>query len=135
LARYSYGYQLQTHPELSGKFAWGGAFGTQIPSGGPPDLMHFDLGGTRGHWTQSQLPNLGPLYPRASADRGVVDAKSSHTVKVEGSGTLTANINAPPGTDVNVGGKGLFKKTEVNRQVQMTPAKPGAGFSAPVAGF
>jgi hypothetical protein len=54
------------------------------------------------------------------------------TIKVEGSGKLTANINAPKGTDVTLEGGGLFKKTEVSRQAQMAPARPAAG--AAVAG-
>ena len=45
--------------------------------------------------------------------------------KVEGSGTLTANINAPKGTDVTLEGGGIFKKVEVNRQVQMQRARQG----------
>ena len=67
LARLAYGYQLKHRPDLTGKFTWGGAFGTQKPSGGPPDLMHFDLGGYRGHYAQNRIERMGPLYP--SADR------------------------------------------------------------------
>ncbi len=32
-----------------------------------------------------------------------------------------------PGTDVTLGGTGLFKQTQLNKQVQMTPARPAAG--------
>jgi hypothetical protein len=63
LARYALGYQLTHRPDLTGRFTWGGAFGTQRPSGGPPDLMHFDLGGHRGHYVQNRIENLQPLYP------------------------------------------------------------------------
>ena len=66
---------------------------------------------------------------QAQVARDAIDARTVRTVKVQGTGTLTANINAPPGTDVTLGGTGLFKKTEMNRQVQMTPAAPGTGMS------
>jgi hypothetical protein len=60
-ARHSYGEMQARYPELKGRFAWGGAFGTQLGGGGPPDLMHFDLSGDRGHWTQNRMGNLGPM--------------------------------------------------------------------------
>lgn len=61
LARHSYGEMLARYPELRGKFAWGGAFGTQLGGGGPRDLMHFDINGERGRYQQYQLQNLGPV--------------------------------------------------------------------------
>ena len=57
----------------------------------------------------------------------MIDGSNTQNVKVEGTGTLTANINAPKGTDVTLGGGGVFKKLEVNRQVQMMPAQGGIG--------
>jgi hypothetical protein len=60
-ARISKGEQMARYPELNDRFAWGGAFGTQKGGGGPPDLMHFDLSGERGHWTQNQMSKMGPL--------------------------------------------------------------------------
>ena len=135
LARYTYGYQMSQRPDLQ-KFEWGGAFGTQIPSGGPPDLMHFDLGGKRGRaFPENRIEKLGPLYPSGDmADvRKTIDAHSVHTTKVEGSGTLTANINAPRGTDVTLGGSGIFKKTQLNRQVSMEAARPGPGVGSAAA--
>jgi hypothetical protein len=62
---------------------------------------------------------------QAEGDRRSIDRASSHRVQVEGSGKLTANINAPKGTNVSVGGGGIFKKVEVNRQVQMENASRG----------
>jgi len=59
-ARISKGEQVARYPELNDSFAWGGAFGTQKGGGGPPDLMHFDLQGERGHWTQNRMSNMGP---------------------------------------------------------------------------
>jgi hypothetical protein len=63
LARATYGQILSLHPELKGKFAWGGAFGTELGGGGPPDLMHFDIGGERGRWDARHPSAMGPLYP------------------------------------------------------------------------
>lgn len=61
LARYSFGEMLARYPELKGKFAWGGAFGTKLGGGGPRDLMHFDINGERGRYDQFQLRNMGPV--------------------------------------------------------------------------
>ena len=54
-------------------------------------------------------------------------------VAVNASGKLDVNVNAPPGTNVKAGGDGLFKNTEVTRQVQMTPAAGAAGNRSPAA--
>jgi hypothetical protein len=86
-----------------------------------------------GHTAQLIREGKIPL-PDANADRATVDSKSAHTTKVEGSGTLTANINAPRGTDVTLEGGGLFKKTQMNRQIQMSEARDGPPASAAVAG-
>jgi hypothetical protein len=53
-------------------------------------------------------------------DRAATDAQMAQ--KVEGTGKLSVNVNAPKGTSVNAEGGGLFKKTEVTRQTQMEPA-------------
>jgi D-alanyl-D-alanine carboxypeptidase len=45
--------------------------------------------------------------------------------KVEGTGQLTVDVNAPAGTRVNAEGGGLFKRTEVNRRVMMEEAQSG----------
>jgi hypothetical protein len=77
-------------------------------------------------YTSKTFPtDQGFSFRRADDDRAVVDSNARQGVKVEGTGKLTADINAPPGTKVNVEGDGLFKKTEVNRQTQMEPASVG----------
>jgi hypothetical protein len=60
-ARIAYGEMLARHPELAGKFAWGGAFPTGLGGAGPPDLMHFDLSGERGRWTENWMSRMGAL--------------------------------------------------------------------------
>ncbi|WP_395698651.1 phage tail length tape measure family protein [Methylocella sp.] len=59
LAKAAKAAQLAQFPELNGKLAWGGAFGT-VPGGGVADLMHFDLGGERGRITSNLLSRLVP---------------------------------------------------------------------------
>ncbi len=61
LARHAYGEMLARHPDLKGQFAWGGAFGTQLGGGGERDLMHFDINGERGRYSDYQLRNMGPV--------------------------------------------------------------------------
>ena len=51
------------------------------------------------------------------------------TQKVEGTGKLTVDVNAPAGTRVSAQGGGLFKNVETNRQVQMEPAQQGPASS------
>jgi lysozyme len=51
-----------------------------------------------------------------------VETDNQMAQKVEGTGKLSVNVNAPKGTSVNAEGGGLFKKTEVTRQTQMEPA-------------
>ncbi|HEY2242747.1 MAG TPA: hypothetical protein VGH47_00815, partial [Xanthobacteraceae bacterium] len=61
----------------------------------------------------------------AAADRTAMDSHAVQTHKVEATGKLTANINAPKGTDVTLEGGGAFSKIELNRQTQMQPARTG----------
>ena len=58
----------------------------------------------------------------ASARR-IID--KSQSTKVEGSGKITVDVNAPKGTHVGAEGKGLFKTVAINRQTQMEPARRG----------
>jgi hypothetical protein len=62
----------------------------------------------------------GPGSPFATAQRAKLDSQMAQ--KVEGTGKLSVNVNAPKGTQVAAEGGGLFKKTEVTRQTQMEPA-------------
>jgi hypothetical protein len=47
-ARHAYGEMLVRYPELQGRLAWGGSFGTSSRNPNEPDLMHIDIGGERG---------------------------------------------------------------------------------------
>ena len=61
----------------------------------------------------------------AGDDRAAMDAHAAQPTKVEATGKLTANINAPKGTMVDVEGGGAFSKVELNRQTQMESARTG----------
>ncbi|MBR0879617.1 uncharacterized protein (TIGR02594 family) [Bradyrhizobium barranii subsp. barranii] len=67
-----------------------------------------------------------------AADRNQVDRSQSATTKVEGSGQIRVDVNAPKGTNVTAGAKGLFKDVEVNRQTQMEPAKRSVAEEEPM---
>jgi len=59
--------------------------------------------------------------------RGELDRDMGREVshKVEGTGKLTVDVNAPEGTKVAAEGDGLFKTVETNRQTQMAEARSG----------
>jgi hypothetical protein len=57
------------HPDLFSQLGWGGHFGTQLGGGGPPDLMHFDLGGRRGHFGDPNAEYRDIQNEQADADR------------------------------------------------------------------
>ena len=63
-------------------------------------------------------------YTSLFADRQQID-RSQQAAKVEGTGKLTVDVNAPKGTNVGAEGGGLFKNVEVNRQTQMEQARVG----------
>jgi hypothetical protein len=63
LARNAYGYQEKQYPELTGKFQWGGQFGTSTRNPNEPDLMHFDIGGRRGRLSRYSREQIGAAYP------------------------------------------------------------------------
>lgn len=96
-ARAAYGEQLARYPELKGKFAWGGAFGTGSSTPNEKDLMHFDLGGERGRFTQNRLSTLGVL-PGATfgGGRGPAVATPGSNWPTSTSGGVSGGAVAPP---------------------------------------
>ena len=62
LARGVKTWVAENDPALLNKIGYGGAFGTELGGGGVPDLMHYDLGGSRGNMRpQVQFAVLKPL--------------------------------------------------------------------------
>ena len=77
-------------------------------------------------WRERYARGLGyKNYAAMENDRKQLDKTAAAGTKVEGSGKITVDVNAPKGTKVGAEGKGLFKDTEVNRQTQMEPARKG----------
>jgi hypothetical protein len=69
-------------------------------------------------WREVHGDTYGDISPRA-ADWRKRQQLEAMTHKVEGSGTIDVNVNAPRGTFVKAAGRGMFKSTRINRQVQM----------------
>jgi hypothetical protein len=62
------------------------------------------------------------IVKSSDEDRQAIDKsadKQVRTVKVETGGKLTADVNAPAGSDVKVEGGGAFSKTETNRTMPL----------------
>jgi hypothetical protein len=66
---------------------------------------------------------------RPSYDSGR-ELDKTPSVNVNGSGKISVEVKAPAGTKAGAEGEGLFKKTEVTRQVQMEPASGGPAVNA-----
>jgi hypothetical protein len=93
----------------AGSAAWRQAWEARVGGAGPAASPFADRFGA---------------WPNAGDARGVLD-QAAATPKISATGKLTANITAPPGTNVGVEGGGVFKNVEVNRQVQMMKAPQG----------
>ena len=72
------------------------------------------LGGNQGRW-EGQYPASRYEFRRADIDRQM-------THRVQGTGQIDVNVNAPKGTHVTGQGGGLFNKVQINRNTQMEPA-------------
>jgi hypothetical protein len=86
--------------------SWGGRFG---------DPMHFE----------PMSPEAWESKKRILASRQQLDKSTVAATKVEGTGKISVDVNAPKGTNVGAEGGGLFKKVEISRQTQMSEAKRG----------
>ncbi|MBO4221952.1 hypothetical protein [Bradyrhizobium neotropicale] len=84
-----------------------------------------DWGGGTGHEGNRQFRLRQQAAIAAAADRAQLDRSQVASTKVEGSGKISVDVNAPKGTKVDAQGGGLFKDVEVNRQTQMEPARRG----------
>ena len=57
--------------------------------------------------------------------REQLDRRMAAGNKIEGTGKISVDVNAPKGTKVDAQGGGIFKDVEINRQTQMEPARKG----------
>jgi hypothetical protein len=110
-------------PQLMPHIGYGGAFGTKLGGGGVPDLMHYDLGGSRGRMRpEMQFANLKPLAanernvpvagqqatrvaattPPAAAPKARVDKPSEFYVPPELRPAKTAKTTVDPSTQFGV---------------------------------
>jgi len=78
------------------------------------------------------LAGMGSAGSATGAERGQTPGwqtaallDRARDVNVNGTGTISVDVRAPAGTTVKAAGGGLFRRTEVNRQVQMEPAEFG----------
>jgi hypothetical protein len=77
-------------------------------------------------YTANTFPtDKGFSYRQLDDDRKQIDKSQSNAGKVEGTGKISVDVNAPKGTSVGAEGGGIFKDVEINRQTQMEPAKKG----------
>jgi hypothetical protein len=117
LAQNAYGYQEKYHPNLTGKFQWGGQFGTSKRNPNEPDLMHFDVGGRRGRLQRYSRENIGATLPPEAPTKNIDTAVAPPTAK--GSVNVTVNSNGTKAeTGVKSEGK-LFSDTQVKQHRQM----------------
>ena len=114
--------------------------GTQEAAPAPivtPQPVPFDE--RFGNWQQqqSQLPSAfeGGVPIDLAGTAGAAQASGSwmqasmedcsRDVNVNGTGSISVDVRAPQGTNVKADSGGLFRKTEISRQVQMEPAEFG----------
>jgi hypothetical protein len=94
--------------------------------GGVGDKTIDMVGGNQGRPVASRNRWSGEWeFRRAQADRAQIDQAQAASTKVEGTGKISVNVNAPKGTNVGAEGGGLFKKVEISRQTQMSEAPRG----------
>lgn len=122
----------------------GGKLRLSVTPGAHPNQARAYIGGAgtipeaSGRQQQSYSPGQLAGDTRATAqvasERNAVDQVATMNHRVEGTGKISVDVNAPPNVHVRALGGGLFKRTEINRQTQMEPARQGPGASVPGAG-
>jgi hypothetical protein len=125
LARGVKTWATKNDPDLEGHLGWGGAFGTKIGGGGVPDLMHFDLGGSRGRMVpERQFSRLKLLPDRV--DQSI--ANGNGAAKAEGHVHVTVNSNGTAANTKAASAGDLWQTTTVQnyKQMQKTDSPPVA---------
>ncbi|MBA4033198.1 MAG: hypothetical protein C0480_01140 [Bradyrhizobium sp.] len=123
LAQNAYGYQEKHHPDLTGKFHWGGQFGTSSRNPNEPDLMHFGFGGRRGRISKYSREAIGAAYPPTpNIDNAIAPPPATGNVKVD----IVSNGTA---AKASASADGLFNKSEIRNYKQMQPTEVPANLS------
>jgi len=109
-----------------------GSTGSHVGIVGDVGDQSFTLiGGNQGRIEKSQM--IGRYEFRRPTEewaaRQAIDGATRAASRVEGTGKITVDVNAPKGTSVSAQGGGIFKKTEVNRQTQMEGAKTSSDWA------
>lgn len=146
LARYNMGAMQAFHPELRGKFAWGGYFGANGERGyadprtgaNNPDLMHFDLWGQQGfrgdmasrYYKLGPQGNYGQGTPAPATNQPPRTAPPPGTSASRMQGNTRGDRNNNPG---NIKGRGWPGQTGSDAQGHAIFSSPQAGAQAQAA--
>lgn len=105
-----------------------------LPGGGPPKYSQAEqlerdrqrLQELKDEREKDSARELMRERTRAmQGDVDEIDKDSRQSVDVNGNGELKVDVNAPPRTNVEARGGGIFRKVTMRRQQQMTPAASG----------
>jgi hypothetical protein len=116
-----------------GKFTFASEFGGRGGTGSPGMETFFSPGwgdagpGGRLEKYRSWREDLAKVQKREdeAARNRLAIGEAAAGLRVEGGASLDVKIAAPPGAKVEAAGGGIFKKTNIERSVQMAPAHGG----------
>jgi hypothetical protein len=93
--------QRRLHPELTGRLAWGGAFGTSARNPNEKDLMHFDLGGERGRFRENHPSSLLARFGASAQAAEAKPPRNFDPERVEALRSPAAPIAPAPSSTTN----------------------------------
>jgi hypothetical protein len=94
-------------------------------------VRNIDLAGTGpAPWMAGGEKGQSQDWMDFASAGAAMDRASNREVNVNGTGKISVDVRAPNGTNVQAQGEGLFRKTEISRQVQMEPAMSGPALPA-----
>jgi hypothetical protein len=94
-------------------------------------VRNIDLAGTGpAPWMAGGEKGQSQDWMDFASAGAALDRASQREVNVNGTGKISVDVRAPNGTNVQAQGEGLFRKTEISRQVQMEPAMSGPALPA-----
>jgi hypothetical protein len=117
--------QGRTDQGMIGDPNWQGPGRVKAP--GSTDIYNYWKGSRRG--VPFTYADAQRFAERQEAGRYNLSGSAANVAsqKVEGTGKITVDVNAPKGTKVGAQGGGLFKSVQVNRQTQMEKAATSLG--------